>query len=250
MPEGKHAGQRIKANLEFAQAQAEALRQQLLRAGASNRPFVSNDDSLDYALFRALEASDALTLVRHEYDEAIAKAFSEAKLDPENPWHWRVLLNVFADAYFPRRDSNQFWHYGRLTEVAAEDLRQEWLTDLAAGDPKKSRKKKQLREARIKRRKELTEWVAQRYGKRLAPSTVSKLLRQARDRKINKQLENTYQELVHDWTEILGKYKEKMSDFDGTIEALKNDPRTMKLTVALSASRLRLGGKVSKAHKK
>jgi hypothetical protein len=55
---------------------------------------------------RALEADRATTLgpdICDRPDDAVIRtAFTAWKLDPRNPWHWRVVLYYLADAHFPR----------------------------------------------------------------------------------------------------------------------------------------------------
>ena len=155
--------------------------------------------SPDYVLFHATHASNALTLRNHEFDAAIAKGFAEAKLDPENPWHWRALLFAFAEAYYPRKNSNQFWTLDRLTRLAAQELRikivhPKWTQD--------------------QYHKALTKWVAKQYGKQIEFSSVLRLLRQARDRKKNPFLDSICQEIEREWAERMGKYKSKFKDPD------------------------------------
>jgi hypothetical protein len=52
---------------------------------------------------RALEANRATTLgpeICDRPDDAVIRAaFRDWKLDPRNPWHWRLLLFYFADAH-------------------------------------------------------------------------------------------------------------------------------------------------------
>lgn len=224
MPLGKHAGQRIKENLAVAVAYGEAIRFQLLQEGAPDRPFIAGDDSPDYVLFHATHASNALTLRNHEFDAAIAKGFAEAKLDPENPWHWRALLFAFAEAYYPRKNSNQFWTLDRLTRLAAQELRikivhPKWTQD--------------------QYHKALTKWVAKQYGKQIESSSVLRLLRQARDRKKNPFLDSICQEIEREWAERMGKYKSKFKDPDSVIQGMRGHPSTVDAAIALADARLR-----------
>ena len=214
MPVGKHPGQRAKENLKAAPAYAKMVELKLREEVGVERPFTADDQTVDYALFRASHASAALTLNDHEIDTAIAKAFSEAGLDPENPWHWRALLHAFAEAYYPAPNSNQFWTAARLTELLGENLR------LATQYPKW--KKEQ-------RNKQLIKWIADRYGKHIKVSTLPRLLRQAKDRKTNKFLDSIYQEVKRDSTETLSKYL----DQDSVAKVLSNSSTTMEFAIAL-----------------
>ena len=175
-------------------------------------------------LFHATHASNALTLRNHEFDAAIAKGFAEAKLDPENPWHWRALLFAFAEAYYPRKNSNQFWTLDRLTRLAAQELRikivhPKWTQD--------------------QYHKALTKWVAKQYGKQIESSSVLRLLRQARDRKKNPFLDSICQEIEREWAERMGKYKSKFKDPDSVIQGMRGHPSTVDAAIALADARLR-----------
>ena len=168
MPLGKHAGQRIKENLAVAVAYGEAIRLPVVtrrRSGPSIHRWRWFSRLCAISRYPRVQC---FNLADHEFDAAIAKGFAEAKLDPENPWHWRALLFAFAEAYYPRKNSNQFWTLDRLTRLAAQELRikivhPKWTQD--------------------QYHKALTKWVAKQYGKQIEFSSVLRLLRQARDRK-------------------------------------------------------------------
>jgi hypothetical protein len=73
---------------------------------------------------RPAEANRALTLGFAPDDIPIRKAFKElsskkgGELDPENPWHWRVLLVYLSDAFFGERKPRKAdWNNGDLLEL-------------------------------------------------------------------------------------------------------------------------------------
>jgi len=214
MSVGKHAGQRAMENLKLAIAHAEAINLKLRSEGESDSIFAAANDSLDYQLKRASHASAALTL-HDQLDGCIAKAFSEAQLNPENPWHWRVLLTAFAEAYYPRRDLNQFWTGARLTTLLAEAHRM---------------KRDHPKWKRSKREKELRNWITKKHGtrakigtKEMSTEAVTRILRMAADRKTNDFLNMTYNEIERGRIELLSLLSERFGP--DTAAKVSDDPR-------------------------
>ena len=58
----------------------------------------------DKPAIRDAWAASVLTLAPNsEFDGPLADAFTAAGLDPKNPFHWRLLVSVFALAHFRKR---------------------------------------------------------------------------------------------------------------------------------------------------
>lgn len=182
MSVGKHAGQRTKSGLAQAVARAKGLSMLLEGRGISDERFCTPDESLDYQLFRATSANDALQLASEmPQDRAIAHAFKDARLNPENPWHWKLLLEIFAEAYYPAKDVNSFWSSTRLIQLLDKEFRLKQIEQLS---------RKSVND-------QLEKFVKDRFGKTLSKVTLRTLLRQARDpshnifiRRAQRQLED------------------------------------------------------------
>jgi hypothetical protein len=61
------------------------------------------EPDFDNVPFREALANAFLTLYpANKSDAPLAKAFTKAALDPKNPFHWRLLMNLFCLAHFGR----------------------------------------------------------------------------------------------------------------------------------------------------
>ena len=124
MSVGKRAGERLKSTLASeAIARTKGLSTLLEDQGASDIAFSNPDPTEEYEIYRSIHASAALQLSTALGSErAIESAFAEAKLNPENPWHWRVLIELFAEACFPAKNKDVFWTSTRLMALLQKEI--------------------------------------------------------------------------------------------------------------------------------
>lgn len=111
---------------------------QLYSSGILNDPSLPID--WDNPFVRNETASDAVTLdSENPMDEQIGLAFNAAGLNHKNPWHWRILLGMFAVAHFGpkrRRGARKLWagdsYCQLLYDVEKVKAEHSWPSDRAA----------------------------------------------------------------------------------------------------------------------
>jgi hypothetical protein len=131
----------------------------------------------DPSILRDSMAVSALKLYDDDFDRPVAIAFERAGLDPENPLHWRLLLNYFCWAHFrPKRGRGapELWSPERYIRLLQDEyqVRRDHPTfghmDVCRVISKRGAYK--------------------RKGKPLTASRIKSALREARDPQCNRHL--------------------------------------------------------------
>ena len=86
--------------------------------GPSPYPYLSADIDWDDPAAWSRDARKAFD--PNNLDESTKVAFEKFKLDPRNPYHWRMLMRFLADAHFGHRAGQgrpRIWNSERLCKA-------------------------------------------------------------------------------------------------------------------------------------
>lgn len=189
---GKSVGQRIKDGLAVrARVIGDSLTLMALKQfeGEKSRDAdeVWNDD---YAT--AAHAHSAL-ITTESYDDALITAvFKEGQLDRRNPWHWRALMTIFVEAYYPGKALNTFWSSDRLSRLLF------WEMEAKALNPKAT-------PAQII--SDLKKRIRLEMGKDLDKSSVEDRMKKANNPKINTKLAQEIAQVKIVYEQLIGLHK-------------------------------------------
>ncbi len=108
---------------------AKKLRDIERAAGPSPYPYLGAD--IDWADPAAWSRDARKAFDPNNLDKSMKAAFEKFKLDPRNPYHWRMLMLFFADAHFGKRVGQgrpRKWNSESLCELLrhVSDARTKW----------------------------------------------------------------------------------------------------------------------------